>query len=650
MSKSPDAFRTISEVADWLGVQAHVLRFWESKFTQVKPVKRAGGRRYYRPADMRLLGGIRKLLHDDGMSIKEVQAMLREHGAGHVAEFSHPVDGAAADRPAAVPPADKLGDDWQSSLELSHEQAAEQDDGTDASNVVGFLQQTATADDSLQDPAGAAAAAPPAAPGSSPVSNLDHGPDDTAAEPAAAAHEPQMRMDLTPPAAETGAEHEARAETDQPVPSAPAAQQPPAGSIAPAATGDVSAPAVETEAASPWSGSTAETAEEAPEETRPAEIAPDGGGQAAGAQPAALHERAPDSGSVPLEQPAAAADEPPQGAAQDLREDIQPAAAGAGFEENSVQDAAVPAPEEEQPGAGDVSNAESETRPEQELPAAPASAAVPPPAHYTPDATEPADVSDSAAQAPGAADTAEPAPHAAPEDLTEPASFDQPEHAAVPEPPAGSGPAEALDSAEEHGAADEAAWTSEASPFAAPETVAEPEPAQDTLVAAAGLQPEEPLDFGGSSAEAFAASLPEAEAEPDLAADPAAAFPPHDLDEAARQVDALEFGSGFDPEADAAPEPDRPQDSLEAPQAPGQAPDQAPAPEVAAEVETAAESPAPVLPRPGVLAHLAAIRSLPPQSVAGIAACADELRALAAKNAAAPTTLETGTTSGPEIT
>ena len=67
MSKSPDAFRTISEVADWLDVQAHVLRFWESKFTQVKPVKRAGGRRYYRPADMQLLGGIRKLLHDDGI-------------------------------------------------------------------------------------------------------------------------------------------------------------------------------------------------------------------------------------------------------------------------------------------------------------------------------------------------------------------------------------------------------------------------------------------------------------------------------------------------------------------------------------------------------------------------------------------------------
>ena len=92
MSKSADAFRTISEVADWLGVQAHVLRFWESKFTQIKPVKRAGGRRYYRPADMLLLGGIRKLLHKDGLTIKEVQAILRDLGIAHVSQLSHELD------------------------------------------------------------------------------------------------------------------------------------------------------------------------------------------------------------------------------------------------------------------------------------------------------------------------------------------------------------------------------------------------------------------------------------------------------------------------------------------------------------------------------------------------------------------------------
>ncbi|MFK7753611.1 MAG: MerR family transcriptional regulator [Sedimentitalea sp.] len=92
MSKSPDAFRTISEVADWLGIQAHVLRFWESKFTQVKPVKRAGGRRYYRPIDMQLLGGIKSLLHDDGLTIKGVQKILREQGVGHVSDLSPPLD------------------------------------------------------------------------------------------------------------------------------------------------------------------------------------------------------------------------------------------------------------------------------------------------------------------------------------------------------------------------------------------------------------------------------------------------------------------------------------------------------------------------------------------------------------------------------
>jgi resuscitation-promoting factor RpfA len=88
MSKSPDAFRTISEVSEWLETPAHVLRFWESKFTQVKPVKRAGGRRYYRPADMELLGGIKKLLHEDGLTIKGVQKVLREQGVRYVSGLS----------------------------------------------------------------------------------------------------------------------------------------------------------------------------------------------------------------------------------------------------------------------------------------------------------------------------------------------------------------------------------------------------------------------------------------------------------------------------------------------------------------------------------------------------------------------------------
>ncbi|MBK6467169.1 MAG: MerR family transcriptional regulator [Rhodobacter sp.] len=85
MDKSPEAFRTISEVADALETPAHVLRFWESRFPQIRPVKRAGGRRYYRPADVALLTGIKRLLHDEGMTIRGVQKILREQGIRHVA-------------------------------------------------------------------------------------------------------------------------------------------------------------------------------------------------------------------------------------------------------------------------------------------------------------------------------------------------------------------------------------------------------------------------------------------------------------------------------------------------------------------------------------------------------------------------------------
>lgn len=92
MSKSPEAFRTIREVADWLGVAAHVLRFWESKFSQIRPVKRAGGRRYYRPSDMELLGGIKVLLHDRGMTVRGVQRLLREEGVAAVSALSPPLD------------------------------------------------------------------------------------------------------------------------------------------------------------------------------------------------------------------------------------------------------------------------------------------------------------------------------------------------------------------------------------------------------------------------------------------------------------------------------------------------------------------------------------------------------------------------------
>ena len=87
MEKAPEAFRTISEVADELDVPKHVLRFWEAKFSQLKPMKRGGGRRYYRPEDVALLRGIRLLLYSDGYTIRGVQKILREHGPRYVMDY-----------------------------------------------------------------------------------------------------------------------------------------------------------------------------------------------------------------------------------------------------------------------------------------------------------------------------------------------------------------------------------------------------------------------------------------------------------------------------------------------------------------------------------------------------------------------------------
>jgi DNA-binding transcriptional MerR regulator len=80
MEKSPDAFRTISEVAEELDLPQHVLRFWETRFNQIKPMKRGGGRRYYRPLDVELIKGIKYMLYDQGYTIKGVQKLLRENG------------------------------------------------------------------------------------------------------------------------------------------------------------------------------------------------------------------------------------------------------------------------------------------------------------------------------------------------------------------------------------------------------------------------------------------------------------------------------------------------------------------------------------------------------------------------------------------
>ena len=84
MAKGPDAFRTITEAAEELGVPQHVLRFWETRFSFIRPMKRAGGRRFYRPQDLAVLRGVRRLLHDEGYTIKGVQRLHREQGLGRL--------------------------------------------------------------------------------------------------------------------------------------------------------------------------------------------------------------------------------------------------------------------------------------------------------------------------------------------------------------------------------------------------------------------------------------------------------------------------------------------------------------------------------------------------------------------------------------
>ena len=100
MEKSADAYRTISEVAEGMDLPQHVLRFWETRFPQIKPLKRGGGRRYYRPEDIELLAAIKRLLYGEGYTIKGVQKLLKEQGAQAVARPS----AAPSPRPAATSP------------------------------------------------------------------------------------------------------------------------------------------------------------------------------------------------------------------------------------------------------------------------------------------------------------------------------------------------------------------------------------------------------------------------------------------------------------------------------------------------------------------------------------------------------------------
>lgn len=102
MAKSPQAFRTISETSEAVGAPQHVLRFWETKFSFVTPVKRAGGRRFYRPQDVMVLKAIRRLLHDEGLTIKGVQRLHKEQGLARLAAYGEPDSSFAMDAESGV--------------------------------------------------------------------------------------------------------------------------------------------------------------------------------------------------------------------------------------------------------------------------------------------------------------------------------------------------------------------------------------------------------------------------------------------------------------------------------------------------------------------------------------------------------------------
>lgn len=151
MTKGPDAFRTISEVAEELNVPQHVLRFWETRFSQIRPLKRSGGRRFYRPDDVALLRGIRYLLYGAGYTIRGVQRILKEQGIAHVQRIAPPsgdkADGLADVARADAPAADAFDRDE------SHE--PEEDFGDTAAGLSdSFADDDAAADD---EPAGSGA-------------------------------------------------------------------------------------------------------------------------------------------------------------------------------------------------------------------------------------------------------------------------------------------------------------------------------------------------------------------------------------------------------------------------------------------------------------------------------------------------------------
>jgi DNA-binding transcriptional MerR regulator len=138
LDKAPDAFRTISEVADDLDIPQHVLRFWETRFTQIKPMKRSGGRRYYRPDDVDLLKGIRRLLYGEGYTIRGVQRILKEHGIKSVQGL---IDGSSstpsfAPIDEAPPRAHSDHDENEPEIDAGAEEDIEDDDIAEAPTEV----------------------------------------------------------------------------------------------------------------------------------------------------------------------------------------------------------------------------------------------------------------------------------------------------------------------------------------------------------------------------------------------------------------------------------------------------------------------------------------------------------------------------------
>lgn len=178
--KSKDAFRTISEVSDWLETPAHVLRFWEGKFSHVKPVKRAGGRRYYRTRDMELLGGIKTLLHVDGLSIKEVQDRIKRDGPKAIAALSPNVNepfgkGPSPTGATAGAPSEAVADNVIP-LDIASADAPA-DDKSGGEPEMNVAIQTSFIDD---DPLPEAATAPQSAPSPKPKTKAPKRESDTA--------------------------------------------------------------------------------------------------------------------------------------------------------------------------------------------------------------------------------------------------------------------------------------------------------------------------------------------------------------------------------------------------------------------------------------------------------------------------------------